>query len=391
MRILAAFDKCKDSLSAREICSLAKQVILTRSSLDQVQTIPLTDGGEGFAELLTLAKGGTFHPVSVKDSLGRENEVKVGLISIENLCDDLLKFMNLNTRGKIAVIEMASVVGLCNLRQSERNPWLTSTYGVGQLLKEVSSLGSSSILLGIGGSSTNDMGVGALSALGVNLLDQRGNIISFPSPIRWPSVDQISIDNLMELPPIRIACDVSNSLLGKNGATYQFASQKGLPIDQIDKMEEEVIKMSETLSFSFHKTLDSRKNEGTGAAGGIGYGLNLAYDAEFVPGFSLTEKWFGLEDAIKRADLILTGEGRFDSTSLYGKGPYEIIRLASKFNKKVIVLAGAVEENAVAKCKSEFSNLNIVSFGNKDLPLQENFDRVTEFFSKKLIEQLSLN
>jgi glycerate kinase len=159
--------------------------------LDQVQTIPLTDGGEGFAELLTLAKGGTFHPVSVKDSLGRENEVKVGLISIENLCDDLLKFMNLNTRGKIAVIEMASVVGLCNLRHSERNPWLTSTYGVGQLLKEVSSLGSSSILLGIGGSSTNDMGVGALSALGVNLLDQRGNIISFPSPIRWPRVDQI--------------------------------------------------------------------------------------------------------------------------------------------------------------------------------------------------------
>ena len=391
MRILAAFDKCKDSLSAREICSLAKHVIFTRSCLDQVQTIPLTDGGEGFAELLTLAKGGTFHPVSVKDSLGRDKEVKIGLILIENLNDDLLKFMNLNIQGKMAVIEMASVVGLCNLTEGERNPWLTCTYGVGQLLKEVSSLGCGSILLGIGGSSTNDMGVGALSALGVEFSDQKGNLISFPSPKSWPDVDQVSIGNLMPLPPIRIACDVSNSLLGKNGATSQFGPQKGLPFDQIDKMEEEVIKMSETLSFSFHKTLDSRKHNGAGAAGGIGYGLNLAYDAEFVPGFTLTEKWFGLENAIKCADLILTGEGRFDCTSLYGKGPYEIIRVASKFKKKVILLAGSVEEKAVEQCKSEFSNLEIVSFGNENLPLQENFDRVTEFFSKKLLEQLSLN
>ncbi len=390
MRILAAFDKCKGSLSAREICCLAEEVILSAKNLSHVQTIPLTDGGEGFVELLTSSKQGKFHSVSAKDSLGRNKKVKIGLISAKDLSVDLLKFANLKIEGEMAIVEMSSIAGLCDLKENEKNPWLTSTYGVGQLLNEANILGVSAILLGIGGSSTNDMGAGALGALGVEFLNKEGNPVSFPCPESWSNIEKISTNNLFSLPPIRIACDVSNHLLGKGGATYQFGPQKGLSFARMEEMEDRMTSMSEYLCSSFQKPLVSREQQGSGAAGGIGYGLNLAYQAEFVPGFALTEKWFGLEKAIRKADLILTGEGRFDSTSLYGKGPYEIIRMASKFNKKVILLAGSVEKEVAEKCKSEFSDLKIVPFGNDGISLAENLDRASEFFSKELLLQLSL-
>lgn len=389
MRVLAAFDKCKDSLSAREICSLANVTIQNRSSEDQVNVIPLTDGGEGFAELLTHAKDGFFHSVFAKDSLGRTKEVKVGIISSQDVDPSLQEFINFPCDGKIAVIEMSSIAGLAGLTTDERNPWLTSTFGVGQLLKDVTSLGVSSILLGIGGSSTNDMGVGALSSLGVKFLDKKGLPVSFPTPETWSNIKEISTESVYSLPPIRIACDVSNQLLGESGATYQFGQQKGLSPDREKEMEEEMVKMSASLAATFQKPLSFREQEGSGAAGGIGYGLSLAFDTRFVSGFSLLSKWFKLEDAIKESDLILTGEGRFDLTSLYGKGPFEIIRMASRYEKKVILLAGSVEPEAVDQCKSEFPELEVVSFGIDALSLDENLARAPEFFSNALLKQLS--
>ena len=389
MRVLAAFDKCKDSLSAREICSLANVTIQNRSSEDQVNVIPLTDGGEGFAELLTHAKDGFFHSVFAKDSLGRTKEVKVGIISSQDVDPSLQEFINFPCDGKIAVIEMSSIAGLAGLTTDERNPWHTSTFGVGQLLKDVTSLGVSSILLGIGGSSTNDMGVGALSSLGVKFLDKKGLPVSFPTPETWSNIKEISTESVYSLPPIRIACDVSNQLLGESGATYQFGQQKGLSPDREKEMEEEMVKMSASLAATFQKPLSFREQEGSGAAGGIGYGLSLAFDTRFVSGFSLIEKWFKLEDAIKESDLILTGEGRFDLTSLYGKGPFEIIRMASRYEKKVILLAGSVEPEAVDQCKSEFPELEVVSFGIDALSLDENLARAPEFFSNALLKQLS--
>jgi glycerate kinase len=389
MRVLAAFDKCKDSLSAREICFLAKETILNRSSEDQVSVVPLTDGGEGFADLLTNAKDGSFHSVFAKDSLGRTKEVKVGIISSQDIDPPLQEFIDLPCPGKIAVIEMSSIAGLANLMNDERNPWLTSTFGVGELLKHVTSIGVSSILLGIGGSSTNDMGVGALCSLGVKFFDDKGFPVTFPCPDTWSNIKEVSLDSLLSLPPIRISCDVSNQLLGEGGATYQFGSQKGLSSDRKKEMEEEMLRMSAFLAETFQKPLSLREQEGSGAAGGIGYGLSLAYNTRFVSGFSLIEKWFKLEDAIKESDLILTGEGRFDLTSLYGKGPYEIIRMASRHEKKVILLAGSVESEAVERCKSEFPELEVVPFGMNELSLDENLARAPEFFSNALLKQLS--
>ena len=389
MRILAAFDKCKDSLTAGEICALAKKTIQKISSTIDVEEIPITDGGEGFAELLTKCKSGDFHHTHVKDSLGREIDAPIGLVPASSVNVDLLKFMNLPKSGKLAVVEMSSAAGLSDLKMEERDPWSTSSYGVGQLLLQAAELGVVGILLGIGGTSTNDMGVGALSALGVKFSTKDNGSIAFPNPAIWSKIDRVSIDNLYQLPPIRIACDVNNPLLGENGATYQFGPQKGLSLDQKQEMEIALERMSELLSSAFQKSSDIREEPGTGAAGGMGYGLSLGYNVEFIPGFSLVKEWFEIESKIKDTDLILTGEGRFDKTSLHGKGPYELIRMASEFNKKVILLAGSIDSEAVLECKTKFPNVEFVSFGKEELKLQENLDRAAEFFQLKLNKALS--
>lgn len=389
MHILAAFDKCKDSLTAREICSIAKNTVRKLNSTISVDTIPISDGGEGFADLLTEYKSGIFHHFSVLDSIAREKNAAIGIIESGNIDSSIFEFVNLPKNKRIAVVEMSSVVGLSDLKNSERNPWKTSTYGVGQLLAKVSELDVGGIILGIGGSSTNDIGIGALKGLGMELLNNCGEDILFPSPNTWSDIKDISINNLLNLPPIRIACDVNNPLLGFNGATYQFGSQKGLLSEEKERMEQGVTDISDKLSAIFDKSLSLRENSGTGAAGGIGYGLNLFYDVEFIPGFSLVKKWFDLESKIKNSDLILTGEGRFDKTSLYGKGPYEIIQLASKFNKPTFLLAGSVDSEVLSHFDSSYSNLKIDSFGNEELKLEENLARASEFFEKKLIEVLA--
>ena len=253
MHLLAAFDKCKDSLSAREICALARKVASATPFNHDVHCLPLTDGGEGFAELLTYAKEGTYCSIFAQDSLGEEKEVKVGIVPSGKLDLSLREFTDLPSQGNWAVVEMSSIAGLSDLPQEKRNPWLTSSVGVGQLLAGVSSLGVSAIILGIGGSSTNDMGLGALSALGVNFFDRDGKLISFPVPECWSRIAKISAEKLITLPPIRIACDVSNQLLGEKGATFQFGPQKGLSANRKEKMESNMELMSERLSQIFQK------------------------------------------------------------------------------------------------------------------------------------------
>jgi len=388
VRILAAFDKCKDSLTAREICSLAKQTILEISPSTSVDTLPITDGGEGFAEFLTDHKDGKFHDFWVKDSIGREKKVVIGIIDPSNLDSAVFRLLGLPMNEKIAVIEMSSVVGLSDLKTEERNPWKTSTFGVGQLLAKAAGYGVGGIVLGIGGSSTNDIGLGALSSLGVKLLNDNGQNILLPTPDTWCDINNVLTNELLPLPPIRIACDVSNPLTGKDGATFQFGAQKGLTPEDKDKMEGNIVTMSKSLSLAFNKSLDFQNKPGAGAAGGIGYGLSLAYNVEFIPGFSLVKNWFDLEEKIKQSDIILTGEGRFDKTSLYGKGPYEIIQLASEFEKKIILLAGSVDFEVVSRLHSDFSNLKAVSFSKESLELSENLARAPEFFKEKLRETL---
>ena len=184
-KILAAFDKCKDSLAAKELCMLAKKTLEEEGQEYLVDMVPLTDGGEGFVEILTLQAGGEFIPLRASDSLGRKKELVVGLCELEKLPQIVKDFLSLPDRGKIVIVEMASVVGLADLKRKERNAWKTSTVGIGEVLKYCSTLQPDAILLGIGGSSTNDMGLGALSGLGMELFSESGDLLSFPSPETW--------------------------------------------------------------------------------------------------------------------------------------------------------------------------------------------------------------
>jgi glycerate kinase len=361
MRVLLAFDKCKGSLTAEQMCSLARSSLVSQSKDFISASVPLTDGGEGFSSILTTGADGEHRQFEVRDSLARTKTVGFGLCQADRLTPKALEFLGLSGLEKLAIVEMASVVGLADLKEGERNPWKTTTLGVGDLLREV-----------------------ARSSLGLRFLDQDDQRIEVPSPFEWNRVASIEADELVDLPPIVIACDVKNQLLGPEGATYQFGPQKGLPENELADLEGAVIDMLAALEQSFSGAREMAERPGTGAAGGIGFGLSLQYETKLKPGFSLLDHWFGLEEQIRKSDLILTGEGRFDRTSMSGKGPFEVIRLAHKHQKNCWVLAGSVEDTARQECINRFPSCSIETFGREDLSLEENFSQATGLFKAKL-------
>ncbi len=389
MRILVAFDKCKDSFSAEDLCNLARERIKRFSRDVSVRCLPQTDGGEGFVSILTLPKGGNLRTVKAHDALGRERTVRIGLLAVESLNKEVVDLLRLPSKGKIALIEMASVVGLADLKTEERNPWKTSTVGIGECLRECSEWGVCAILLGIGGSSTNDMGVGALSSLGVRFLDGNKQNVDHPCPQTWGSIHSVDCSTLVSLPPVKIACDVKNPLLGVNGATARFGPQKGLRSEDMEKMEGQMIEMARLVERSLPDAKAKSDLPGMGAAGGIGFGLSLACDVSLVGGFSLVAKWFELESEIAECDLILTGEGRFDETSLQGKGPGEILRMSAKLGKRCVLLAGSVQTDAALRFREENPLAEIYAFGREELSLEENLAGAEEFFLGKLDEVIA--
>ena len=387
-KILAAFDKCKGSLAAKELCMLAKKTLEQEGQEYLVDMVPLTDGGEGFVEMLSTQAGGEFIPLHASDSLGRKKELVIGLCQLEKLPRMVKDFLSLPDQGRIVILEMASVVGLADLKRKERNAWKTSTVGIGEVLKYCSTLELDAILLGIGGSSTNDMGVGALSGLGMEMFSESGNLLRFPSPETWAELVKVSIQKMVSLPPLKIACDVKNSLLGPKGATHQFGAQKGLSSEDRVAVEEEMNKMVQKFKKCFPDAEKKSTEEGSGAAGGIGYGLGLVYDVSMVAGFDLIRTWFTLDQQIKDSEIVITGEGRFDQSSIGGKGPFELIRQADQYHKKAFVFAGSIEDESKTFCEEQFSNVEIHEFGYRQLDLEENFARAEEFFVRKLKEIL---
>lgn len=383
-RILAAFDKCKDSLSAKELCDLAEKVLADRFSDCVVTKAPLTDGGEGFVDILSSAAKGKFQSVEIKNSIGEVKKGTIGICEIENLPSAVSTSLGLPSTGKLGIVEMAQAAGLADLPQAERNPWKTSTFGVGEMLRAAKFLGVDAILLGIGGSSTNDLGMGALAALGVNFYGKGKTHIVNPFPCYWQDIEKIDFDQLVDLPPLFIACDVDNPLLGKNGATARYGPQKGLPAEEIELFEEKITQLQQLLVSKFPKVYQAAEFQGSGAAGGIGYGLSLPYKVSLIPGFSLVSNWFGLSKLVEEADLILTGEGRFDETSLSGKGPFELLNLANLKSTPSILLAGSIDFNKVHEVCKKFHECDLLQFGMNEWSLEKNLSLAEERFTDTL-------
>jgi glycerate kinase len=246
---------------------------------------------------------------------------------------------------RIAVVEMAAVNGLALVPPEARDPWRTTSFGTGQLIRAAAELGAGFILLGIGGSATSDLGLGALAALGLEFRDASGSKLRPPFPAAWERIARIEGEVFSSIPPIAIACDVENPLLGPRGAAAIFGPQKGLRAADLARHDALAARMAELLCRHCDKETSALTTQpGTGAAGGLGFGLIVAARARLVPGFALVSEWLDLEARIAAADIVITGEGRFDATSLDGKGPGALVRRARELGRRAIVFAGAFDE-----------------------------------------------
>jgi glycerate 2-kinase len=341
MRILIAFDKFKDALSARAACEAAANALHAKHPDWTLDLCPLTDGGEGFAEALTLAAAGRLGLAEVTGPRGRQIPAPTGLVDwhqVPPAARAALPRSPANGRG--AVIGLASASGLELLARDERDPWKTTTFGTGELVARAAPK-AGLILLGVGGSATNDLGLGALAALGFRFLAANGTPVAVPTPDTWARIARIEPPRL-DLPPIFIACDVTNPLLGPHGATATFGPQKGLGPEDLPRLEAQMARMAALLCAACGQPFSLAETPGAGATGGLPFGLMVGAGARLVPGFALVSAWLDLPARLVAADLLLTGEGRFDATSLHGKGPGSLVREARRLGKPAQVFAGSL-------------------------------------------------
>lgn len=351
MRALLAFDKFKDALSAPQACALAAGSLRARQPDWTLDLCPLTDGGEGFCEILTQALGGSFEAHTVTGPRGEPVVARLGFVPLAlipatarrllDLPDSQLSALN-SQLPRVAVVEMAAASGLALLAPEARDPWLTSTTGTGELIRLAARPGVAAILLGLGGSATSDLGLGALGALGLNFVSATGELIDPPTPSRWPEIARLDGRLPADLPPLRIACDVANPLLGPNGAAAIYGPQKGLRPADLRRLDSEAARLALLLCTHGAKPDALMDVPGAGAAGGISFGLMAAASAQLISGFDLVSAWLDLDSRLAAADLVLTGEGRFDASSLSGKGPGALAARAVALGKPVHVFAGAI-------------------------------------------------
>lgn len=353
-RVLVAFDKFKGALGAEAACEAARRALLRRHPGLIVDSAPLTDGGDGFCRILTRAARGELHerfasgPRFVAGHSPRV-PVSIGCVAIERLPPRVLHHLQLGSSARrLAVVDMASVNGLALVPRAELDVWRSSSWGTGELLLEARALGADAILLGVGGSATSDLGLGALAALGLRFTTDTGAIISPPLPAEWSRIRDVEGSIIEGLPPLRIACDVDNPVFGPRGAAAVYGPQKGLPAEQRPLLEREGERLAHLLCQHFGANAEALTSPGSGAAGGIAFGLSVAAGARLVPGWALVEAWLGIDERLRACDCVLTGEGRFDESSLSGKGPGGVLAAARALGRHAVVFAGSISEGARA-------------------------------------------
>ena len=325
MNILVACDSFKGSLSSAEVCKTISK-ILNKANIDTI-VCPLADGGEGTVEAFRSALNCETVTVTVHDPLMRK--ISAQYIIAENT----------------AIIEMAAASGITLLKENELNPEITSTYGTGELILHAIESGCRKIIIGIGGSATNDGGKGCLEALGAIFTDKNAEPLNNggASLIKLEATDLSGFKKVSDYAELIIACDVTSPLFGENGATKVFSRQKGADDRQIENLENSLIRFSkkskEVLGEDF-STLS-----GTGAAGGLGFALVAYCGGRLTSGFDAISNALSLEEKIKACDIVITGEGKTDNSTLLGKLPISVARLSKKHNKPCILLSGDIEEN----------------------------------------------
>ncbi len=352
MKILIAIDSFKGSLSSKEAGEAIKSGILRVVPDADVVISPLADGGEGTVETLVEALGGSLETVRVKGPLFQDVEAHYGILpeSKKNTSEASLKTSSKNplSNGKLAVMEMSQASGITLVSPSERNPLKTSSYGVGEMILDAYHKGCRRFLIGIGGSATNDGGIGMLSALGFRFTKEDREEIS---PIGEGLKDLAGIENasvpegLLQC-SFQIACDVENPLYGENGASLIYGFQKGGNKELLSQMDLWMKHYSELVKE--YNPAANPEDPGSGAAGGLGFAFRSFLQGELKSGVSLILEETKLSKKMQGADLVITGEGRLDKQSAMGKAPIGVAKLAKEQGIPVIAFAGAVTEGAKA-------------------------------------------
>lgn len=329
MRIVAAPDSFKGSLSASKAAESMERGIKRVLPAAGVVRVPLSDGGEGLVDSLVGSTGGSILQKVVTGPLGRPVEAFWGLLG----------------DNRTAVIEMAAASGLPLVPEEERNPLITTTYGTGELIKAALDAGCPRLIIGIGGSATNDGGAGMAQALGVGLRDSRGRELPFGggSLSRLAKIDTSGLEPRLKGVEILVASDVDNPLTGPRGASRIYGPQKGAAPEMVEELDKALKHYSLVIEQYLGLEVDGRP--GSGAAGGLGAGLMAFLGGRLKPGIELVMEAVGFAGHLKGCDLVLTGEGKIDAQSAFGKVPVGVAREAKKRGLPVVALAGSVERS----------------------------------------------
>lgn len=330
MKVLIAIDSFKGSLTSLEAGNAIKAGIKQAHPTSQVEVSMLADGGEGTVEALTYANKGKLINVKVHGPLHKIITAQYGYI----------------TSKKLAIIEMSKASGITLLKKNELNPLYTSTYGVGELIIDALNCGAKNFIVGIGGSATNDGGIGMLTALGYQFLDDKNKPIKLGAiGIKdLKKIKALKVDPRLKKSHFLVASDVNNPLCGKLGCSAIFGPQKGATPTMVKDMDRWLNSYGQLTELLFKKK--TMNNKGAGAAGGLGFALISYLNAELRPGIEIVLKHTELEKKIKNVDIVVTGEGRLDAQTVMGKAPSGVANLAKKYHKQVIAFAGSIKEDA---------------------------------------------
>lgn len=326
MKFVLAPDSFKESMSAKSVAKAMERGIKKVMPDAECIHVPMADGGEGTVQSLIDATEGTLYEIDVKGPL--LNTVRAEFAMLGD--------------GKTAVIEMASASGIQLVKKEERNPLYTTTYGTGQLIKAALDKGATNIVIGIGGSATNDGGAGMVQALGARLLDKDLNELPYGGGhlINLKNIDLKGLDPRLKYVTVEVACDVNNPLIGLKGASYIFGPQKGATKDMVEVLDNSLTHYANIIKSLLNK--DIAKVSGAGAAGGLGAGLMAFLDARLLKGVDIVIKHTCLEEKMEGADYVFTGEGSIDDQTIFGKTPVGVSKTALKHNIPVVAFAGKV-------------------------------------------------
>ncbi|OLQ55786.1 glycerate kinase [Bacillus licheniformis] len=364
MKIIIAPDSFKESLSALEAADAIERGFKSVFPGADYRKLPMADGGEGTVQSLVDATNGWIKEQIVKGPLGEPVEAFFGMLG----------------DGKTAVIEMAAASGLHLVPVEKRNPLVTTTKGTGELITAALDAGAERLIIGIGGSATNDGGAGMIQALGGRLLDESGREIGSGCGAlsQLASIDVSGLDPRIHHVKLEVACDVDNPLTGPRGASAVFGPQKGATDDMVRVLDQHLTHFADVAEKALGTTF--RETEGAGAAGGLGWSLLAFLHADLKRGIDIVLEAVDFENEVQDADLVITGEGRIDSQTIYGKTPIGVAKAAKAYDVPVIGIAGSISRDSDAVYQHGIDALFSIVPGA--VPLEDAFEHAVEYMER---------